>query len=298
MSLEPLLAGLFDYAGMFPPAALPFDEALATTAKFPKNLRRAGLVGNDIVLTPAALGQLDDAALEAADYRDRPLRICLVGVPLDDAEDQAHAVVAFNEERRHATVPQSITCMEIHGTNLDGAATVLRNVRRTIGSVALYFEPKWDDARTAQELPDVAGLLHGLQSDGAAIGLKVRCDGPTALGHATLANVIVEANARRLPLKLTQGLHHPFANGRHGNVHGFLNVIAALRLQRVFRWSTEETAACLADDEPANFAWDEGLGWRDHRALMQQVMLAAAAVPFAIGSCSIAEPDDDLTALD
>ncbi len=298
MSLEPVLRGLFDYAGMFPPAALPFDQALAESARFPTSLRRPSLVANDLVLTPDALGKLDDAALERAGYAGRPCNVCLVGVGLEDAVDQAQAVVAFNEARRDSSVPQRIRTLEIHHDSLEGATETLRDARRAIGDVELYFEPKWDDPRMATHAAEAINMLHGLQSDGQAIGFKARCAGPTAVRAPTLAAILAFVNRHRVPLKLTQGLHHPFVGDvRYENDHGFVNVIVALRLQHALGLPHNDVIACLMDHEPANFTWDQGLGWQGRTALMQRVEDAAHAVPFAIGSCSLQEPDADLAAL-
>ncbi len=295
MSLDPLLRGLFDYAGMFPPAALSFDDALAKSARFPTSLRRPLLVGNDLVVTPAEWGRLDPGELEAAGYRDRPLRVCLVGVPLSDAVAQAQAIVAFNESRRSDSPPIQITTLEVHADALDGAPEALREARAVLGSVDLYFEPKWDDARMAEGLDEVIGMLHGLRSDGRPIGFKARCEGPTQLSAPTLAHALAAVARGRIPLKLTQGLHHPFAgDARHGNRHGFLNVLFALRLHQAIGMGLDEMQRCVEDVEPAHFAWDQGLAWDGHTALMQRIEEAASHVPFAIGSCSLDEPDADL----
>ncbi len=47
-ALDALTNGLFDYAGMFPPAALSFPDALAESATFQQALSRPSIVGADM----------------------------------------------------------------------------------------------------------------------------------------------------------------------------------------------------------------------------------------------------------
>ena len=85
-----------------------------------------------------------------------------------------------------------------------------------------------------------------------------------------------------MPFKATAGLHHPLAaKGRHG----FLNVIAACAF---------EDAAALTEDvrlEP------DALRWRDRAAGPGELERVRREQLVAVGSCSFAEPVDDLKQL-
>ncbi len=289
MSLDTLTHGLFDYAGMFPPAALDFEDALRESAGFATALHRPGLVAADIVLTPEHWGKLDDAALDVAGF-EGACTVCIVGVKLDDAENVAQAIAARNQSDDRTRV----VALEVSGELNDDTAGTLRRIRATSG-VSIFYEPAGTDS---ERIPDAANLLHGLRSDGAPVGLKLRCAGPTACSADELAAAIREVAARRLPFKLTQGLHHPFAaDERYGNDHGFLNVLTALRLHQTVGLDGDELVQCIEDPEPAHFVVTDGLGWNQHRAMMQRVVDAAGQVPFSIGSCSLSEPDEDLQEL-
>ncbi len=301
MPLERVTDGLFDYAGMFPPAALNFEDALSESARFPETLHDPELVANDLVLTPEALEKLDEAALHHAGFAGRPCRVCLVGVSVQDAVAMAGRVKEFNLMRHRQNPPQRINALELHFED-EGFRTVqeaVKGARKILGKkVALYLEPKWDDERMAGGFDGVMAILDDINEGSPKVGLKVRCGGPTKLSHIMLARVMGYANHRSIPLKFTQGLHHAFAGDpRHDNKHGFLNCVFGLRLHRDTSMSLDELVACLADDEPANFVWEEGIGWRGHRVGMQSVVESASAVPFAIGSCSIHEPDAELKEL-
>lgn len=301
MPLERATDGLFDYAGMFPPAALSFEDALTESARFPETLHDPELVAADMVLTPAALKKLDQDALHQAGFAGRPCRICLVGVPVQDAVEMADRIKKFNLLRHHQNPPQRIDSLEVHFED-EGVRTIQQAVdgaRHILGKkVQVYLEPKWDDERLAAGFDGVMAIMDDLNDESPSVGLKVRCAGPTKLSHIMLARCMAFCNNRSFPLKLTQGLHHAFAGDpKHGNQHGFLNCVFGLRLHRNTNMDLDELVACLMDDEPANFVWDQGIGWRGHRISMQSVVESAQSVPFTIGSCSIAEPDAELKEL-
>lgn len=288
---------LFDYAGMFPPAALPFEEALRKSAGFPDTLRRPEIRNADMVLTPDTLPRLTPEAMEAAGWApDRPCTVCLVGVPAADLGAQADAALSWNQARTDGPFAARIVSVETTvGDDLRDPAPVrdaLAAAQASLGDITLCVEPRWPDAAWAQGQDRVLALLDDLPG----AGLKVRCAGPTALSHATLGKLLPEVVRRGLRLKATQGLHHPFAGDeRHGNGHGFLNLAVGLRMARVL--GADTLTELLADPEPASFVFGDGLRWREHCLLAQRVHDEVRRVPFQIGSCSLDEPDADLAAI-
>ena len=123
----------------------------------------------------------------------------------------------------------------------------------------------------------------------AALGrrAKVRCGGAAAPSVAELAAFVRRCRELRVPFKATAGLHHPVAApGRHG----FLNLLAAAT------FGDEERA--LADEDPAAFGLGDGrFAWRGHEADAAEIARVRRDVFVSFGSCSIAEPVDDLEAL-
>ncbi len=289
--LETVLAGLFDYAGMFPPAALTFEEALHASARFRDELHRPDMVANDMVVTLDDLPKLTPEALAAAGF-EGPCRVCVVGVGperADEAVDTVCTVQSVGSQVR-------ISSLEIASPDPTSAPWATWRDALQSAHVRLYAEPKWNDAQWQEGLSDIWDVLARLKESGPAVGLKFRCAGPTAVSQATLADILAGANRVELPLKATQGLHHPILEPELGNDHGFLNVLVALRLQHALELPPESLHAILATNEIADFTFD-GLGWGTHRVMAQRVMEAAAAVPFSIGSCSLHEPDADLKRL-
>jgi hypothetical protein len=123
----------------------------------------------------------------------------------------------------------------------------------------------------------------------AALGrrAKVRCGGASVPSVAGLAAFVRRCRELGVPFKATAGLHHPVAApGRHG----FLNLLAAAT------FGDEEQA--LADEDPRAFAVGDGrFAWRGNEAGAAEIARVRRDVFVSFGSCSVAEPVEDLEAL-
>lgn len=303
-----LLEGLFDHAGMFPPAAKSFEDALRDAASFGSRLARPEMVGADMVLREDDLDRLTDDAMEAAGWPgDETCNVCLVGVPLERVEAVAHKVLAWNDQGTGARMPRRVVALEFtfdddlqDGTGVAAiAVTQSRHLLRE-SEISLFVEPRWPEAAwTGGGLERVMRLLDTLAEDTdlPQVGLKVRCDGPTALGPDTLAAILPEVAARGLPFKATQGLHHAVVQESNGNRVSFLGLTAGLRLAQVRGLRGDELAACLSETDPGAFSFEGGVAWRDHHVALGDLGAAMQAVPFSIGSCSLTEPDEELQRL-
>lgn len=296
-SLEAITEGLFDYAGMFPPAELGFDEMLEEAAGLPAVLARPGLVDNDLVVTKDRLEQVTTERLEAAgfDHR-RHVRICVVGVPVDDSGKVGNAITSFNREGRLDKIPHDVKNLEVHSSlaSVEATAASLMPSRYVLmgAEVQVYWEPKLDDAAWQARLDEVFAVIDAANGDAELpiVGLKVRCGGDNALSAATLARVLPEVASRNLPFKATQGLHQPLA--RDGGI-GFLGLAVGLRLLEEGALGPDEIEACLLEDDPAAFDFAGGLSWRDH-SIDRAQLGHAMQTPFTIGSCDLREPDEGL----
>jgi hypothetical protein len=309
-ALDLLTTGLFDYAGMFPPAGLPFEDTLKNSSTFPSALRRPTLVGADIVLTFKDLPLASDFALATAGFTEgRPVRICVLGTPDLDAaglKAQINALTTFNKERQDAARPARIISFElkIKPAAIDAAAPLLQVVRAGLApaGIRIFIEP---DCPSRDLIGDAAALLTEVDSlnEGheTQVGFKLRGSGPTAVNNAALSVLLVEIVRRGLPFKATAGLHHPIIErDRHENKLGFLNLICALRLLQVLGPDTlagDEIVSLLDESDPSQFRFTHGLGWRNRRIDASALEQAHRDQPFSIGSCSLTEPDADLSRL-
>jgi hypothetical protein len=125
-----------------------------------------------------------------------------------------------------------------------------------------------------------------LQLGELGLRAKVRCGGSVLPSVPALAEFVQACRRLEVPFKATAGLHQPL---RHGDEHGFLNLLAAAA------FGDEEEA--LADEDPKAFAVSaESFRWRERTAGAHEVAQARELF-VSFGSCSAQEPIDGLLAL-
>ena len=283
-TLRALLAGLIDYAGLFPPAGLP----LAEVARHYDAYRRspdAWALGH-LVVPAARLEELSD--LVAASGVAPLLVSALIGDDLagDGSRIQAAAT------RGHVIVD----AVEARAST----ATAVDNVMREFGEGhAVYVEiPVADDPW--QLVKAIA------QSGGRA---KIRSGGvvpeafPTA---AQCARFILRCAELGVSFKATAGLHHPLrgnysisyaADAPRTTMFGFVHLFVAAAFARtgVPQAMIEDV---LEERDPGALEFtDDGLAWRGHSLSRADVVAARTSFALAFGSCSFREPIDELTRL-
>lgn len=304
-ALSALLAELVDYAGLFPPAALPFDEAFANYLAY-RGRAAAWMLGPFV----APLARLRDAAdrARAADV-DAPVPLSALASGGDVADD-LQTIAAFHA--RHGDVARVAALeLKLPETAWHGNVRPLLDRYDAASDAAGLAEltpfgelPLTDDALGA--LPALAAAVaerNAARTDRAPFGLKIRLGGATPADHPPVAPVarVVAAFARAdVPFKATAGLHHPI---RHHNqaagadMHGFLNLFVAAVLAHD-GGDADLAGHVLGETDPTAFRFDDdGLAWRDRRASLDAVRAARAGFVRSIGSCSFEEPVHDLQAL-
>ena len=311
-SLRTLLDGAIDYAGLFPPAQLDMAAAVGRFAE-----HRAGpdcwLLGR-FVVPVARLDELEGAAAPLLAAEDEamekgkkgrarsgpaagPWRLAaLLGA---DVERDAVRVLQFNS--RHAT-GQRVDVV------IDSAEVPARS-REEIERAAAPFRDL--GAHLYVELPaggaDPRPLVDAAFECGARV--KVRTGGVVADAFpsaAELARVIAACAAVGVPFKATAGLHHPLrgdyrltyaADAPSAPMFGFLNVFLAAALARE-GLPAPELEPLLEERDPAAIAFDDdGATWRAHRLATASLARARREALTAVGSCSFAEPVDELRAM-
>ncbi|GAA3663761.1 hypothetical protein GCM10022237_24770 [Nocardioides ginsengisoli] len=258
---------LLDDAAIFPPGNLPLDEAVAAHHA---HLRApyAGLVG-PLVVSAAALpglaglpglpGLAGLAGLAGAG----PIEIAVVA---PDAEAAAAALAGAPDG-----APGGVRVVALEVT--DG--TDLRTVLGDPAGVTVFVEVPRDERRDAV----IAELV------GTPYRAKLRTGGVRAdlyPDEAELAAAVVALTRAGVPFKATAGLHHALRNTDPDTgfeQHGFLNLLAATDAAERGA-DVDEVAAILAV--------------RDHRQLPA---LPTGALLGSIGTCSITDPVDELSAL-
>lgn len=309
-SLAALMEGLIDYAGLYPPASLPMEAAVANYAAYAAGPRAAWL--GRFVLPASRLE-------EFASARDRAgggpaaggpwrLSVLLGEAPEADLERviafryrAAHAAASAADAAPGAAVPRgvappgaSIEAIEMKPATPDG---IERMEALLPAGVEAFFE-----IPLREPGPLLAALAAG---EGRA---KFRTGGvtPEAIpAPADLARGLAACAAARVPFKATAGLHHPFRSFRpltyatdapQAMMHGFVNVFlaAAFAAQGM---DVATLAALLAEEAPAAFAFGpHGVSWRGHALKAGRLREARRDFALGFGSCSFDEPRQDLEA--
>jgi hypothetical protein len=295
---------LIDYAGLFPPAQLPMDEAVAEYAAARRGAA-AWILGRFIV--PAA--RLSEAAGRWAELREpEPLQVSVIAgaspEPRSWFASLQNALAEVVDLKASAPWAQ-IGAIEIP---LPSPASARETFDAPIGQLrALLDRSGLGDLAGYVELPRGARWLESLGGAMAALArmrlsAKLRCGGVEAGAFPPVGDVasfVAAAAAEGVAFKATAGLHHPV---RHSDpatgfvMHGFLNILAAATFAP--RVDKDVLVRIVAEEDPAAFGFDEtSLRWRDHRAARDDVAHMRDCVFAGYGSCSFSEPVDDLTAL-
>lgn len=291
-TLDALLGGLVDYAGLFPPASLGMPEAVARYAAYREGAHRA-MLGRFVV--PVA--RLDEfvLALDRVSPRDasggHTGRSWLLTV-LATAAD-AEALHAFNAWEEGRAVIDTVEAKAETPDQVATLATVLG------GAFTVFVEVP---VRT-----DPTSMITALRARG--LRAKIRTGGVTADAFPAASDVLrflSTCAALGVPFKATAGLHHPLrgeyrltygADSPQGTMYGFLNVFLASILLRKGVPASEVGPLLEERDAAAITVTADGINWRGRRVTLAEVLEARASFAGSFGSCSFEEPVQDLTSL-
>jgi hypothetical protein len=308
-SFKTFMTNIIDYAGLFPPAMLPFGEAFERYLE-----HRRG--GNGWMLArfvcPAArladLGPL----LGRVGADDRPVDLCVLGRG-GDTPESFHSGIATDTHLMREFADQHADRVELSQYEVrlpqqgpptrdhDVLANAIDQIHGAFGDRMLpFFETSllegWDS-----RVPEAVEAIAAAASKTGNAGLKIRCGGAEAAAFPTAAALtaaIATTTQADLPLKATQGLHHPI---RHFNSkletmeHGFLNLFVAGVLASARDLSPNRVLDVVDEESPHAFQFShQGLAFRDLEVSSAQIAEARRTAVTSFGSCSFTEPCDDL----
>lgn len=295
-----LLEGLVDYAGLFPPAALPMLKAVRNYAHY----RAAGtgwMLGR-FVCPAARLAEFSGAAdpLLPRDAGAIPWRLTVTGS--GDVVADLEAIAAFNERHR--------VCFEECGATVDSYEVKVASVQDIItlhhqlpATLATWFEvPLSDDAGQLVEAIARVGRRAKMRAGGVVPDAF-----PAAQHIVTFLRALLTCD---VTAKATAGLHHPLRGAYRltyeqdaptCRMFGFLNVLLAAAV--LANGGTDEMGVQMLDESNADTLVfnDTHLAWHSAegvvtigRDTLQQVR---ERMIVSIGSCSFTEPVDESRAL-
>lgn len=315
------LTGLIDDAGLFPPARLPMDKAVASHVAS-KLGPYSWMMGR--FLCPASrLSELLKHLPEGNRPDGRPWGI---GVVMDGAAERWNGGVAHDlaaarafEEQAAGTARIELLEARLPAVLAEEAdpGVVAAEVRGFVdladhsglkGPVAPFFEVSRGLGWRRSTPAVLWGISEAREAPPEGIcqtpGAKLRCGGLVVEAFPSpeqVATFVAACTRFGVPMKATAGLHHPFrhVDEETGFVqHGFVNLLGAAVLAASHGLPDAELEELVADDNASNFSIaTDGFRWRSHKAGADDVARARTGLFVAYGSCSFAEPVEDLVAL-
>ncbi len=234
-AIETLLTGLFDYAGLYPPASLEMRAAIGKYDEY-RGSARAWALGRFIV----NLDRLDDMRAVAGNLF-RSLNLSVIATEDSDWNRLAELIRSGDP----------IETFEIRCGSADAVKRVAPRIPRRLPT---FFEIAFDESG--------CDALSAIAAAGAQA--KIRMGGviPEAIPSVQdVARLLAKLAELGLPFKATAGLHHPLRSQRQltyqpqsptGTMHGFVNVCCAAAL--AYHGGNEcDVAAVLDEREMCNF---------------------------------------------
>lgn len=287
-----LVGGIVDYAGLFPPAALPMSQAVteyATRARGPEH----ALLGR-FVVPVARLDELASAVgtlLAPLSTRGAWHLSALVG---DDPANDAARIAEF--QAQHGAWAQ-VDAIEARVASPDDVARVAAAFSGT--GIELWLE--------VPQPASAAGLLPAIRAAGA--GAKVRTGAVVADGFPApeaLLGFIETCVAEQVRFKATAGLHHPLRGEYRltydpdpdvAVMYGYLNLLLATAVIRAGGSRDDALAGLLETDRASISADAEHLRWRSFSFALDEIQTLRDHAFASFGSCSFAEPVEELGTL-
>lgn len=287
-SATALLAGVVDYAGLFPPAGLSMSAA-AAEYQAAHTSAHAWMLGRFVV--PAAR-LLELAEAGAALHTITPWLIS--AIVRDGSGDDLAAIAAFNADTaQHQARVDTVEAKPQSVAGVDWLAD------HTGTGLDVYVE--------VAPRPDVEAWLARVAARG--LRAKVRTGGLTADAFPTptaLAAFIAAAVRHQVPFKATAGLHHAargtyrltYDDGApHAPMYGYLNVLLAAAALRAGRPPAVAEALLQRTDTSTLVFADDAVSWGAEQFPLSTVRDTRQHQLVSFGSCSFREPVEEFDAL-
>jgi hypothetical protein len=277
-AIETLLAGLIDYAGLYPPASLDMQSAVENYRAF-RHDKNAYALGRFIVDS----NRVDEFLAAAGSVQDMRLSV-IVSQSVDS-------------DRLRELIEQGVWIEAIE-MKAGSRADVERISRYLPEGVETYFEVPVEPVQ-----PD---MLCAISATGGRVKLRMGGVIPEAFpSSGAVARALVAFARAGLAFKATAGLHHPLRSNHRltyspespkGLMHGFVNLMCAAALIHS-GGDADEAEQILEEQDPA--AWTltpQAIAWRSHCWTVDH--LSETRKKFvSFGSCSFEEPIRDMETL-
>ena len=329
-SLRTFMNGLIDYAGLFPPADLPLNEAISEYISQIKSDNSQML--SRFIIHTSKLDELDEFLPLFEDIG--PLRLSVLGGSgnsddeyLNKIDQNITNINDYREKHGNKIEIDVIECkmptnspakstMEKATTSLNKNGLTHYHEFAELPYVGINYSTEQDESSWEQDITPTVKLISKLDN----AGIKLRCGGIVKEAFPSVEQVaamIQTCVIIGVPMKFTAGLHHPirhFADEYDEYMHGFINTFGAGVFATTFpkpKNSQEKyrmfiLLSHMIDDQNAeNFSFtNDSMTWKVGDDRDTQFEIDAETIENArkngmisYGSCSFQEPIDDLTQL-
>ena len=286
-SLKLLLTAIVDYAGLFPPAELSMQEAIANYSKYCQTLDN-WLLGH-FVVPVSRLPELE--VLLVNRYPENKLVIpCSISAILSENwELELKQIQAFNHRNQI-----QIAAVEFKPLSLGEIQQAINHLPKGIES---FLEIPLDE-----NLENYLAVLKGTK-----VAAKIRTGGLSTEVFPPvdrLCQFIFASAEAQVPFKATAGLHHALA-GNYAvsykgksfstNMQGFLNLSILAALVYGQKLTQSEALTVLQESSSTNFKFQEdNITWHNHYLNLAELQKSRKCFFRSFGSCSFQEPLDEL----
>lgn len=301
-----LLDGLFDYAGLFPPASLSMPAAVAEYLRHLQGTE-ARLVGPFVV----PVGRLDEAEQAfsgvPASLTVLPRTGSAVLPLLETLREDLEACVLLAGRTSGRLLTRAIELpFPGEAFNDPGQARAwIHGIQTHVKASGLPIESVYLElVRTSafkSRLDPYFGTLVQSGHGGVSVRGKLRFGGGTPEAYPSPDDValFIDAACRfGHPFKATAGLHHPFRHQTNVSdvvMHGFVNVFVGAAMHREHGLPMTDLVELIDERDPDAFVMREtGITWRSWHVSTEVLAGTRRELAIGIGSCSIQEPLDDL----
>ncbi len=319
-SLRVFMEKIIDYAGLFPPAVLTMENAVANYKRY-RECPESWMLSH-FICPVAKLGEFEVSSAGLM-KEGKPFHISFLGRKtdvsdcfLDYIQEDVSATGKFIERNAGKVVvdvfefcmpPDSVSRPERLDNDLEAAGKILIQHAVSFGPLTVYYEVPL--SRNWQEDIDLVVLAISRQNSSykdkaLTAGFKFRCGGVRAEQFPSVEQVVYCIKSCRdegVRLKLTAGLHHPF---RHFNesvqtkMHGFINIFTAALLGKRHKLDAFTLTKIIEDEDGSNFRFEEQtLSWKGLSITTDQIAEDRENVVISFGCCSFDEPREDLQRL-
>ena len=327
-SLQRFMNGLIDYAGLFPPAKLPLNQAIS---EYISHLKEKWMLGRFII----PVSQLNDLKEFIPQFKSVGiLRLSVLGGQTNSDEEflqqTKDEIEIINNYRKKYEGKVVIEVIETKLPSNSPSRKVMTNVVDLLNTnnlehyhefpklpyVGINYATNEDDGDWDDKITPTIEMISTLKNT----GIKLRCGGIVKEAFPSVEQVaamIQNCSIYQVPLKFTAGLHHPIrhhSKDYNTEMHGFINMFSASALASTFPTPNNEQEkfrmfillAHMIDcqnETDFDFQGDK-MVWKvgDDRDSIFEISRKAIEesrqnTGISFGSCSFQEPMDDLKQL-